>query len=102
MCPYLPKETRNYVLYVAASKVCMNPEAYGFTNLQFEERFNYDVVPISEAVDFRVRSAGRRKRRNVYDLNLNLFINQHRRIPNSTSSRFLSAPKVHFIANYEK
>ena len=102
--PYLPKETRNYVpLYVAASKVCMNPEAYGFTNLQFEERFNYDVVPISEAVDFRVlsRCAGVSEE-TLHDLNPELI---HQSTPPYSEQYQLKIPvgtKSTFIANYEK
>jgi membrane-bound lytic murein transglycosylase D len=102
--PYLPKETRNYVpLYVAASKVCMNPEAYGFTSLEFEERFNYDVVPISEAVDFRVlsRCAGVSEE-TLHDLNPELI---HQSTPPYSEQYPLKIPvgtKSTFVANYEK
>ncbi len=102
--PYLPKETRNYVpLYIAAAKVCLNPEAYGFTNIQFEERFNYDVVPISEAVDFRVlsRCAGVSEE-TLQDLNPELI---RQATPPYSEQYQLKIPvgtKSTFVANYEK
>lgn len=50
----LPRETRNYVpLYIAAAKVAMNPEAYGFINIPLEEAYDYDTVEINESADFR-------------------------------------------------
>jgi membrane-bound lytic murein transglycosylase D len=51
----LPRETRGYVpLYIAAAKVCMNPEAYGFINIPLEEAYRYDTIAVSESVDFKV------------------------------------------------
>jgi membrane-bound lytic murein transglycosylase D len=51
----LPRETRGYVpLYIAAAKVCMNPEAYGFINIPLEEAYKYDTVAVTESVDFKV------------------------------------------------
>jgi membrane-bound lytic murein transglycosylase D len=102
--PYLPKETRNYVpLYVAAAKVCMNPEAYGFTTLQFEDRFSYETVPVSEAVDFRVlaRCAGVGEE-TLHDLNPELI---HNSTPPYAEQYPLKIPigtKSTFVANYEK
>ncbi|MDW8219771.1 MAG: LysM peptidoglycan-binding domain-containing protein [Bacteroidota bacterium] len=102
--PYLPKETRNYVpLYIAAAKVCMNPEAYGFTNLQFEERFNYDVVPINEAVDFRIlsRCAGISEEM-LQDLNPELLRQSTPPYAEQYPLRIPVGTKSTFIANYEK
>jgi membrane-bound lytic murein transglycosylase D len=53
--PKLPRETGGYVpLYMAAAKVCMNPEAYGFVNIPLEEPYRYDTVITRESLDFKV------------------------------------------------
>jgi membrane-bound lytic murein transglycosylase D len=53
--PFLPKETRNYVpMYIATTLVAMNAEQYGFTDIQFERPFEYDVVPVTGPVDLSV------------------------------------------------
>lgn len=57
----LPRETRGYVpLYVAAAKITMSPEAYGFVNLPLEVPYDYDTVAIHESIELRVlaRCAG--------------------------------------------
>jgi membrane-bound lytic murein transglycosylase D len=104
--PYLPKETRNYVpLYVAASKVCMNPEAYGFTSsqVQFEERYNYDMVPINEAVDFKVlaRSAGVGEE-TLRELNPELINYSTPPYSDNYQLKIPIGTKSTFVANYEK
>ncbi|MCU0425041.1 MAG: LysM peptidoglycan-binding domain-containing protein [Candidatus Kapabacteria bacterium] len=102
--PYLPKETRNYVpLYIAAAKVCLNPEAYGFTNIQFEERFNYDVVQINEAVDFRVlsRCAGVSEE-TLQDLNPELVRQSTPPYSDQYQLKIPVGTKSTFVANYEK
>lgn len=49
---YLPRETRGYVpLYIAAAKISLNPEEYGFTNIAFEKPYRYDSTLVSETVD---------------------------------------------------
>jgi membrane-bound lytic murein transglycosylase D len=104
--PYLPKETRNYVpLYVAASKVCMNPEAYGFTSsqIQFEDRYNYETVPINEAVDFKVlaRAAGVGEE-TLHDLNPELINYSTPPYSDNYQLKIPIGTKSTFVANYEK
>jgi membrane-bound lytic murein transglycosylase D len=104
--PYLPKETRNYVpLYVAASKVCMNPEAYGFTSsqVQFEERYNYETVPVNEAVDFKVlaRSAGVGEE-TLRDLNPELINYSTPPYSDNYQLKIPIGTKSTFLANYDK
>lgn len=51
---YLPRETRGYVpLYIAAAKISLNPEEYGFTDIAFEKPYVYDSTSVSEAVDLQ-------------------------------------------------
>lgn len=104
--PFLPKETRNYVpLYVAASKVCMNPEAYGFTSsqIQFEDRYNYETVPINEAVDFKVlaRAAGVGEE-TLHDLNPELINYSTPPYSDNYQLKIPIGTKSTFVANYDK
>lgn len=44
---YLPRETRQYVpLFIAATKITMNPEAYGFTNIRYMAPDEYDTLTV--------------------------------------------------------
>jgi membrane-bound lytic murein transglycosylase D len=104
--PYLPKETRNYVpLYVAASKVCMNPEAYGFTasQVQLEDRYDYETVPINEASDFRVlaRAAGIGEE-TLRDLNPELINYSTPPYSDNYQLKIPIGTKSTFVANYDK
>ncbi len=51
---FLPRETRGYVpLFIAAAKISINPEQYGFTDVSFEDAYDYETASVSESVDLR-------------------------------------------------
>ncbi|HVK38714.1 MAG TPA: LysM peptidoglycan-binding domain-containing protein [Candidatus Kapabacteria bacterium] len=50
---FLPRETQQYVpLYIAAAKITMNPEAYGFISINYEEPLEHDVIELKNSYDF--------------------------------------------------
>jgi membrane-bound lytic murein transglycosylase D len=53
----LPKETQHYVpIYVATTKIALNPEAYGFKmdSLKYEDEYEYDTYILTEPISLSV------------------------------------------------
>lgn len=49
---YLPRETQQYVpLFIAATRITMEPEAFGFTNIEYENPLEYRVSPLRGSFD---------------------------------------------------
>lgn len=54
---HLAAETRNYVpKLIAAAVIAKNPEAFGFTNIQYQEPISFERIVIKKPVDLRILS----------------------------------------------
>ncbi|MBS1112039.1 MAG: transglycosylase [Nitrospirae bacterium] len=49
---YIAKETKNYVpSYIAATAIAIDPESFGFYDIDYDEPFKYDTVEINTPMD---------------------------------------------------
>ena len=52
---HIRKETKNYVPhFIAASMIAVNPEEYGFKNIEYHQPFDYDEVTVTGPLDLEV------------------------------------------------
>ena len=52
---YLKRETREYIpKLLAAIMIAKEPEKYGFTDIEYQEPFTFDLVKVDDATDLKV------------------------------------------------
>lgn len=52
---FLPRETRNYIpQYVAVTRMFLNPEQYGFKDIEVADTLTYEVSEVNDCVDLEV------------------------------------------------
>jgi membrane-bound lytic murein transglycosylase D len=52
---HIPRETKNYVpLFIAAASIGIEPDRFGFAEVQYQEAFKYDTVEIDTPMDLAV------------------------------------------------
>ncbi len=52
---FLKRETKEYIpRLIAAIMIAKEPEKYGFTDIEYQEAFTYDLVKVDDATDLKV------------------------------------------------
>ena len=98
---YLARETKEYIpKLIAAIMIAKEPEKYGFTDIEYQEAFNYDLVKVDDATDLKVLAwAAGVQVKDISKLNPELTYwctppkvkNYELRVPNGCGERCLSA-----------
>ncbi|MEW6714832.1 MAG: transglycosylase SLT domain-containing protein [Nitrospirota bacterium] len=98
---YIARETKNYVpSYIAATAIAIDPESFGFYDIDYQEPFKYDTVEIDTPMDLAaVAEFTGVKTSEIKELNPEL---NHWYTPPNVSSYTLRIPhgtKEMFLAN---